>query len=453
MDYSVLLFLFVFFLGLSTYFVKPKYLFMYWLSVPAFVIPIFFFLFHPSYKGNQTIETFYFGYRIPLLFLLIVVTSLEYMRCKEHRLKISLVPFFVLISFLVVQNVMRGLRLGPLFVNIKEVIYLLMPTLVLSLSPRIRPNRKEFIHFLFAFLFVQFFFCILNVLGLRLYSTFNDKLSFADEYICGTFYRYSHLTNYLTTFYLFLSTDYFVNRAIPKFYFIMLSCILCVIILASGARLSVLLFFLTIGLYLFLFRGKQVILLSLIVFLFVYGANVLSSKYDIGIENADQGTGVERNIAGLTDLFETKSMDDNTLSLSAFLFLDYFNNPLMGNGYAYRHTGEYELSDTLDEEIMRTDARMAYMIVEYGLFGCICFTLFFYGLIKCNMTQYGKNNKKMWIIIVLYYILFSFTETGMFDFMQLSMMSIYCASIESVKHIRREVIKSTVKIENATATN
>lgn len=453
MDESVLLFLFVLLLGMSVYFVKPKYLFMYWLSVPAFVIPTFFFLFHPQYKGDQTIETFYFGYRTPLLFLLMVIAILEYLRYKKQRLKISLIPFCILVTFLVVQNVIRGVSLGTLAINVREVVLLLIPTVVLSISPRIRPDRKGLILFLLLYLYVQFIFCALNIFGLRLYTIFSDSSSFADEYICGTFLRYNHLTNYLTTFYLALSTAYFVDSSIPKYFFISTSIIICFIIMASGARISVILFFLTIGLYLLFFRSKKIVLLSVFFLLLIYGFITLSSKYDVGAGNADQGTGLERNVAGLMDLFETKSMDDNTLSLSAFLFLDYFNNPLMGNGYAYRHTGEYELSDTLDEEIMRTDARMAYMIVEYGLFGCICFTLFFYGLIKCNMTQYGKNNKKMWIIIVLYYILFSFTETGMFDFMQLSMMSIYCASIESVKQIRREVIKSTVKIENATATN
>lgn len=454
MPYIILLYLFVFSLGFFVYIRKPKCFFMYWLSVPAFVVPLFFILFNPKYVGQQTFDTFYWGYQTPLSYLLLVITILDLFRFKGFRLKKLLIPFFVLVCFLVLQNILKGFKPGPLISNIREAVFLMLPTMALLISPRLRPSRNELIRFVIIFIAIQIVFCLLNNIGIRIYTKFNDDNSFADDYFCGTFLRYNHLTNYLTTFYLLLSIAYYVNFSISKWTYVILSCIIGTIILLSGARISVVLFFMTLILFLLFYRGKKLVLLSAIAFIVLYNASSFLSDYNVGTQNADKGSGFERNVTGLTDIFNSKSIEDNTLSLSGYLFLTKFNDPVFGNGYAFWNGSEYEMSESLNENVMQTDARMAYMIVEYGIIGCLCFAFLFYGIFISNKNQFGRKSKRFWLVVVLYYIVFTFTETGMFDLIQLSIISIYCASIESVKQIRkREVIRSTFKIENATATN
>jgi hypothetical protein len=454
MPYIILLYLFVFSLGFLVYLRKPKCFFLYWLSVPAFIVPLFFILFNPIYVGEQTFDTFYWGYQTPLSYLLLVITILEFFRLKGIGLKKLLTPFLVLVFFLIFQNFLKGFKPSPLISNIREAVFLMLPTLALQISPRLRPLRNELIRFVLIFIAIQTVFCLLNNIGIRIYTKFNDDSSFADEYFCGTFLRYNHLTNYLTTLYLLLSIAYFVNFTISKWTYVILSCILGTIVLLSGARISVVLFFMTLILFLLLYRGKKLVLFLAVAFIVAYNASSFLSSYNVGTKNADQGTGFERNVTGLSDMFDSKSIEDNTLSLSGYLFLTKFNNPLFGNGYAFWNGSEYEMSESLNENVMQTDARMAYMIVEYGIIGCLCFAFLFYGIFKNNSILLNQKSGKLWSVIVLYYIAFTFTETGMFDLMQLSMISIYCASVESVKQISKsDVIRSIVKIENAAASN
>lgn len=428
MSYIPIFYLFISSFGLIVYIRIPKLFFVYWLSVPAFVVPLFFILFNPSYVGKQTIETFYMGFRAPLVYLLIFITIVEYLKTRRLRQKGYILPFFVLTFFLIAQNVLKGFNAEALLVNVREVLFLMMPTIALSISPRLRPKRKELINFLFLFIAIEAFFCILNSVGFRLYSKYSSGGSFADVFLCGTFLRYNHLTNYLTTFYLFLSTAYFTNRSIPRSGYIIVTIIVGFIIIMSGARISVILFFLTIGLFFLLYRSKYVVLLVIIAIVFAYAAPIMLSKFDVGTPNADQATGFERNITGLMDLFKSKNVDENTLTLSAFLLLTKFGDPLMGNGYAYRNTNQYEISGNIDEITLQTDSRVAFMMVDYGIVGCLCFAFFFYGIIKCNRNRYGNKSRRLWTILILYYIAFTITETGIFDLVPFSMLSIYCFS-------------------------
>ena len=432
MTYTSLLYLFIITLGLIVYFRKPSLFFMYWLSTHAFVVPLFFVLFNPSYSGNESFSTFYFGFLSPLCYLLILISAIEYYKNRTIDFTYLYVPLVLLLIFFVVQNLLTGFNVGPLIANTKEVFFMLLPTISLSVSQRIRPNQKTLIRFIFVFIVVQAFFCLLNLYGVRLYSNYAEVSTFADEYICGSFDRYSHLTNYLTTMFLLLSIFYFVNNLIPKSVYIAVSFLLCVIILASGARISVVLFFVILGLSLLFYRRKNIIMISSLAISFLCVALYFSSKFDIGTQNADDGTGLERNVTGLVDLFTSNDTDDNTLGLSGFLFLTNFHNPLFGNGYAYRETHEYDMTEDLDESVMRTDARMAYMVVEYGLIGCLLFVYLFYGIIKTNIFHSGIVDWKMWTIVIVYYVFFTFTETGLFDLIQLSMISILCFSYNTV---------------------
>ena len=438
MSYSFIFYFFIIFCGMIIYIRCPQILFIYWFSVPAFVVPLFFYLFHPTYSGNDTFYTFYFGSSQPLLYLLIIIMFIEYLKYKRLYIHLFYIPLLALTIFFIVQNIVSGFNVSPLISNIKFIIYMIIPTLLLYMSPRIRPKQNLFIRFLIAYIIIQTIFCLFNKAGIRLYSNFTDESTFSDEYFCGTFLRYNHLTNYLTTFFLILSIVYYVYSTISRKIYIGISVILGFIILMSGARMSVVLFFMTIGLCLFLFRRKNLVLLTIMFIIFLYGAMTLSSKFNIGNQNADQGTGLERNVTGLTELFTSKDIDESTLALSSVLFLTKFNNPILGNGFAFRETSEYDFSDTLNESTIKTDACLAYMIVEYGIVGILCFTFLFYTIFKKLIIQSQLFDKRVWTIVILYYILFSFTETGLFDIMQFSMISVFCFCVNDGVDLRKK---------------
>lgn len=422
-------YIFIFVFGLFIYKIRPHYFGMYIIACQAFVVPIFFNLFPISYTGDQTHETFYYGFLVPLSSLCIFLYMINFTsRIKKVKARIFFVSFVILVIFLSIQNILKGFNIGYIIANIKDIIYLFAPTLLFCFIKKVRIAKSFFVRFIILFVIIQAAFCILNVFEINLYSDSFERQSFSDNLICGTFARYNHMANYLTTLYLIFSLYYYEESNISTILFVLLSIVIGIIVLFSGARMSVILFLYTIGMCIALYRRKNFFLIFILPLMISLIALDLAKKYDIGVQNADKGTGIERNVSGLVGLFTEDNNDDNTLSLSDVLLLTKFNDPIWGNGLAFRKSQFYDITDNMTESTMKTDARLAYMLVEYGFLGCFCFILLFRGYFITIRKYYSCSNNKMWILIISYYVLFTFTETGIFDIVQLSILSIFAFS-------------------------
>lgn len=409
-------------IGLFVYIKKRRWVFIYWLSAQAFVLPVILNIVPPNNSVGRGFTSLYFGYITPLCYMLAIIWIIESVKNISSLAKEIYYPVGLLLLFLLVQNIMVQFSYGPLFENALDVIFLVLPTIILCKSHMLRPSKKQLLYFCVIFVFVQVVFCIL---GIKIYSYYYDWGSWQGDFICGSFYRYNHMTNYLTSMFLFLCIAYFQDKKISTKIFVPTALIMGILVFMSGARMSVILFVFTFISFVLCYQSKNFVKIGLFALVLFQGWLFLSKNYNVDLSDADHSTGIERNVAGIMNIIESKSNDDNTLSLSDFLLLTKFNNPIMGNGYAYRMTKEYELNDTIIESTFKTDARLAFMLVEYGILGCILFAFLFYCIIKVNYLQSSNINKKVWYIVIAYYILFTFTETGMFDVMQLSFLSIF----------------------------
>ena len=431
MDGKSLLYIVFILLGLIVYKRKPNYFMIYWLSARAFLFPIFLFIFHFNTLDSSEVYNLYYSQAAPLIYVMAIIMLLTIF--KSHFLDFGRIktPLIVLVSFIIIQNILVGFDVGALSKSIKELMFLVITTLTLCSSVNIRPQQSTLIKFIILFICIEAVFCFLNTQGIRLYNNFEQN-DWEDNLISGTFPRYSHMTNFLTTFYLILAISYYGFNIISKRIFYFVTLLLAAIILASGAKISVILFFFVIGSCIVIYERKNVFKLVIFGVIICISTIMLVGKYNN--TNMDQSIGIERNITGLVDLFSNRSTDGNTLSLSEMVLISCNNNPTIGNGMANRESSIYDF-DSYPESIIKADARLAFMFVEYGVIGCLLFIFLFCGIFKTNMLKSSMKDRKVWLIITIYYILFTFTESGIFDSNMLTILSVYALCIKDNKKV------------------
>lgn len=436
MDPKNLLYVVFIAIGLFVYARKPKYLMIFWLSARAFLFPLFMFIFNPNTSGTDGVYGLYYSLAAPLVYVMLIILALTFIRTKTLELGKIKIPLFLLLVFLAGQNIYVGLNYDALYTSVLELLFLVMPTLALLCNESIRPSRSSLLRFMIIFVFVEAFFCILNTQGIRLYSDIQDMNTWEDSLIAGTFPRYNHLTNFLTTFYLVISFAYYFFHIMSKRLYFTITIVLAIIIMLSGAKISVILFLFVFVSSLILFEHKNIFLL-LTMGLAIYVCSVVLIK-KFNSSNLDQSVGIERNITGLVELFTSKSSEGNTLSLSDMVLINCFNDPIIGNGMANREWISYDM-DSYPESVIKTDARLAFMFVEYGIIGCLFFIYLFYGIFMTNILRSDLKDRRIWLITIVYFILFTFTETGLFDMYMLTILSAFVFSTDDRKFIEKKI--------------
>lgn len=416
-----------FLLGYYLYFKRPNILCLYWLSLQPIVMPLFVLLFARD-LDTESFEKLYFSYPVGVnyLFILILLKKLTQKKFPGFIVKSILLPIALIVVFLIVQGIFTHFSLSSIIRNSLLSFNTVCPLLLLIIEKRLRPNSIALKKFVIFVVGLQVLFCILNIFGVTAYPLLNQEESFANHLISGTFGRYNHMTNYLTTLYLFITYDYYEKKGISNFYFILLSVVIGVIVLFSGARMSLVLFLFTLFVFFFIYKRHHVWKLLILFVVFFVGWRLIMSSEVKSNKEADEGTGVERNIAGLSS-FMQKDLDDDdsTVSLSFYLLAFYFNNPVIGNGYAYMGEDAYVLNISINQSAFLADARIAYMIVEYGILGVFLFFILYLGIYKSLVNNSTTGNKCFYKIAYTYFFICTLTEGGFFDIGIFSMLYIY----------------------------
>ena len=218
--------------------------------------------------------------------------------------------------------------------------------------------------------------------------------------------------------------------------------IIGLIILMSGSRMSLFLFAFTSFYFFSVFYQNKKIVFTIVLTSIFLSFYYLKGNESFSGQNADEGTGLERNVIGVVDLANSEDLSEgSTLSMSAKVLFLYFNSPYMGNGQLYREGCYYgdptDPKDTYNNaDIYKTDARLAFMFVEYGIIGlCIFFYLFFSMFKGCYLYS-EEHRKALYLGTGLFFLLFSITDNGFWDYLIFSSIFIY---VFSEKHISNEI--------------
>ena len=421
--------------GVGIYCIKAKYFFLYWLGIQPYILPILYLLFGNSMLPfeEKYLQGLYFRFPYDFCGLIFILTCVSYVKekSKNGNVKVFIKPLFFLVLFLTIQNFLIGFRIGSLYANIANVLFTIAPFMLLLIDKTVRPSRDSFIHFIMIFVLIQLLFSVLNYGGFRVYGEVTGI--FDDSLIAGTFCRYNHMANYLAIFFLVLTYEYYFCKRLNVITYYCMTFLIGLIIVLSGSRMTLILLCFTFFFYFSLSHKIKV------VFLTFFGGLLLFHVYVIGNEtykgqNADEGTGLERNLIGIIDLANSDDLSEgSTLTLSAYLLIDKFHSPIIGNGRAYRGGDNFygHPTDTWNEAFFRTDARLAFMLVEYGIVGLFLFFLLYASVFKGCFLYGSENMKPLYWGAFFYFILFSLTDNGFWDHVVLSVLFIYAFSVKS----------------------
>lgn len=320
------------------------------------------------------------------------------------------------------------------------MLWSVAPIILLLIDKKVRPQRKSLIRFISVFVVVQLLFSVFNMLGFRIYGEYSGM--FYDSLICGTFTRYNHMANYLATFFFILCYEYFEHRSLRALYFYVLASFMGLLIAFSGSRMTTVLFVFTAFCFFSMYKSKKTVVLTIIGCTTFMSFYVLGNEHFLG-QKADEGTGLERNMIGIIDFANSDDLSEgSTVALSAYLLLDKFDSPLLGNGKAYRGKEDFYFIPAGDKigNFFRTDARLVFMLVEYGIIGLGLFLLLYYSIFKACYRYSEERRRCLYVGAFIYFLLFSLTDNGFWDYVQISILYIYVFSVIKGNHFEKDLV-------------
>jgi hypothetical protein len=151
-------------------------------------------------------------------------------------------------------------------------------------------------------------------------------------------------------------------------------------------------------------------------------------------QGGNEGTGLERNVIGIVNVSNSDDLSEgSTLEMSAYILFSHYNSPLVGNGKGYRP--EYYYGDPTDtyknEFIYRTDARLAFMLVDYGIIGLLLFFYLYATLFKGCYLYGEEKTKYLYVGAFVYFFLYSLTDNGFWDYVIFSVIFVYAFSLKN----------------------
>lgn len=417
----LLYFLLLFLVGYIIYIRKPNLICIYWLALQPIFVPVAFVLLSPFIDPESATHLYFSSYMPPaFLFIGVVLVQKSPIKLNKRSLFLLTSSLIGIILFFIIQAVIIHFDFMTVFRSTLFVIYLVAPLMLVVSDERFRPCSTTLRKFVVVIIAIQVAFCIFNLFGFRLYPEIEDD-TFSNRLISGTFMRYNHLTNYLTSLYLFVSLEYFSMNNLKTNRFVILSFVIGLLVLISGSRMSLVLFVFTIFINTLVYKRSQIGKIIVVLF-FAWGGMQLLSQIDVtSNKETDEGTGIERNIGGLANFLQNDlEDDDSTVAMSLYLISFHFDNPWIGNGLAYLGEDAYVANDAINQTMFVADARLAYTLVEYGIIGFSLFLFLYWSLYKIIITEGTYGDKKIYRIAFVFYIICTLTEGGIFD------MGIFC---------------------------
>ena len=117
----------------------------------------------------------------------------------------------------------------------------------------------------------------------------------------------------------------------------------------------------------------------------------------------------------------------NVCSHKELAFDNYFyNSPLWGNGLSWK--GEYAYGDI--DGNYKADARLAFVLVEFGIIGLLLFLFYFVKIFNATKRIVPITMKKSLLLVFVYFSIFTFTESGFFDLHCIPYLFIYYFSVK-----------------------
>lgn len=185
-------------------------------------------------------------------------------------------------------------------------------------------------------------------------------------------------------------------------------------------------------------KHRKELLLSISLFAFIITFFIALSNFVLENSSIE---GLNRTMEGFLSLVNSdKGSTNSTFDLSIYLLDQYFDTGgVFGNGYAERGDFAYGTFGVVSLNNFVADARIAYLLVEYGLLGFSLYMITFYSFFSDMKTRKDFTNCRTKLFVCYcYYFVLSLTEAGFFDRIFLPYMFIFAFTC----------LRTTTKFEN-----
>lgn len=427
-------------IGLGLYLLRPKWIIIYWLILFPVVFPLYNLI-----TLNFDREVFYKminqghdGFRN--LFLILFIIEWTKNKCRISYMGMLFISIIGIVIYIFFHNLIHHPEQFELWSVFSQLFSLILPLLFYIHRRDLLPNIVMLHRIIIIILILQILGMAVDLTDNHIYPTFyipytavlengsmyNDTVY--EGLIMGTFPSSTILANFLTTIYLFYSLEYFSGKNVPSKMYWCLTIIIGIMLLLSGIRVGLVLF-------VFILIACNVMYIHRHVKLFVFTTVVAISgylflmSYDVSAGSNDGNEGVDRQIDGMAMFVQSKESGDedfSTFRLTPYLLDNYFlEGPFFGNGLSYKGEFAYGNSGSVTLEMFQADARLAYMIVEYGLIGILLYFLYYTSIFNYLKTQVVKEERKKLSLCFLYFILLTFVDPGLFDRLNFPLVYIY----------------------------
>lgn len=299
-----------------------------------------------------------------------------------------------------------------LFISNKSFVYKTIIIVFLFASSNTTANQIKYT-FLFV-LIVELIVALLNnYLDIRLYIShyfLESKQLFANEFVSGTFKRFSDLAGFLSCLFVVLCCEYFVKNRISTKNFFPLIVMTSYVILLTGSRSALLI---SISSFIIFpikdFKRHKKFVLLITILLFYLFSLVLHATLN-NSEITTESNGIERNIIGLSNKFSKKNKQETTDDMSGDL-LSKYGISLFGQAKTVHKSVESAYGD----ENYAVDSRLAFFIVEYGIVYLFLSLFWFYNSSYLSMRHLTKNDKQNINILFLLMLMLAITDDGLYS--------------------------------------
>lgn len=406
--------------GLLIYFIKPNYLFIFWMMVYPLLCPIFCLL--GGFNDLDSAQEFIYKVNGNIAYLYILLIFILFVK-KNKRLskaKGILQTLGLLCVFFIFHSALTYFSGISLYLNIKGALYLILPMLLLIMDERVRPKLKHLYVTAIIILLFQVVFVYLNFMGIRAYVAWYEYSMMFPEFMnlaTGTFLQSNSMSDYVATIILFFTLEYWGRKELPGWQYAIIIILGGLCMLGAGSRMPIALTAIVFCAIVFVY-GRKHLLLFITIAAISFGGLYWLGNYK-GSE-LTKNEGVNRIIDGMTSFVQAKktnSDDESTVRLSEQLIDEYFmQSPIIGNGRANVFENAYPLPGDLDTNLtFKSDARLAFMLVEYGVLGLSIYLMLYYNIFRYFRRRMPLSLRSAPYLAFFFFFVFSLTEGGLWD--------------------------------------
>lgn len=422
---------FIIVVGIVIYIIRPKWIMIYWLITIPVLFPIInlcLFILDREVFLNMVSATHNSQRNLFLLLIIIELTKkkFHFPLMGDVYIAIGIVAIYMLF-----HNILHHPDYIDVWAKSSEVISLILPLMLMTMRKDLCPGYRILCKIIGMILVLQIVGLAIDYSGNHVYPTFyipyvnvRENGVAIDDTVregvnMGTFPSGSLMANCLSIIYLFVALEYFSGHLFKWKVFVLLTISIGTMILFSGIRAAMLLFVFAFFISNLIYLKRHFILFTVVLSI-AFSFLVWLISLDVrSARSYSDNEGINRQIKGMASFVQSKKNkedDKSTFRLTTYLLENYLMDGFFfGNGREHKGEFAYGNSGSVTLQLFFSDARLAYIAVEFGILGIFVYFFYFNSIFKFLKKEVPYKNKKKLTICFVFLGLMTIVDVGLFS--------------------------------------